>query len=458
MRLKTLLLSSAFWTLTCSQCLAAEYLAPSCSYTDVNNTITAAAAGDIVYVPVGSATWGTTLAVAKSIKLIGAGIGQTVITCTGGTGITYTTNGDSTFELAGFTFIDDDQANGGFRPVNSSTVAPLYNLRVHHCKFQGWLYAFGGHETMGMVYGLIDNCQFSGNTYDFKFLADPREEESWTLFPGATNVGTVHYFYVEDCTTELATTIIISSGHGARWVYRHNVISNVPALHNDKLFDIHGDTGNRGVVAAELYENTMIGCDELQGVHFRGGTGIIFNNDFQPTGSSWQGRITVAEEYGDNVAPCDGTPGNCYSVTTGDGINNSYIWNNQNTLKVWELSLEESDCCVGEYPDFDLIAEDTDWWDDIGVGDVNFTTGLFAARPAGVEDDCYYATNTEVLYRYTGAAWTTIYSPYTYPHPLRGILNTPPKTRQVQVGTGPNSISVIAPGTPGSHQISINSN
>ena len=56
-------------------------------------------------------------------------------------------------------------------------------------------------------------------------------------------------------------------------------------------------------------------------------------------------------------------------------------------------------------------------------GSVGIGVGLLAARPSsgltvGVG---YWATDTNTLYRATGAAtWEAYYTPYTYPHPLGG--------------------------------------
>jgi hypothetical protein len=54
--------------------------AASPSYADVSAAVSSASPGDTVIVPVGTATWSSNLIITKGIKLIGAGIGQTVIT------------------------------------------------------------------------------------------------------------------------------------------------------------------------------------------------------------------------------------------------------------------------------------------------------------------------------------------------------------------------------------------
>jgi len=59
---------------------ANTHKAASASFSDVSAAISAAPSGDTVLVPAGSATWSDQLVITKGIQLIGAGIGQTVIT------------------------------------------------------------------------------------------------------------------------------------------------------------------------------------------------------------------------------------------------------------------------------------------------------------------------------------------------------------------------------------------
>lgn len=399
------------------QANAATITASSCSLSDVQSAISSADSGDIVIVPSGTATWSSTLAITKSITLAGAGIGQTVITCTGGTGISYSIAGDVAFNLFGFTLIDDDKTNYGLFIYNSSTSNPIYNLKVHHNRFEGWAYGVKPH---GMIYGVIYENQFYNNNYDLKPLGS--SSYAWTLFPGAANIGSEHYLYIEDNTSTGADTAIMSSGEGARWVYRYNTIDNSEFNSADILWDAHGDTLNRGVVAHEIYENTVtsIGSATLQEFKtydYRGGTGIIYNNSVQAGTSGIRTYIAVREENSSCTNPggCDGSP-------CGDEVNNGYIWNNVNSRNSLLLAINESDT-------YGCIAEDTNWWDDSGPWGAadspdNFAYGVAASKPGTcTDDDCYWETDTKKLYRCDGANnWTFIYAPYTYPNPLRKPL------------------------------------
>ena len=74
-------------------------------YTSVNSCVSQAQNGDRINVSVGSATWASTLSFTKAISIIGAGIGNTVITAVAYElfAITLSTNTYLT-RISGFTF------------------------------------------------------------------------------------------------------------------------------------------------------------------------------------------------------------------------------------------------------------------------------------------------------------------------------------------------------------------
>lgn len=374
---------------------------PSCEYEDVNTAIQGADPGDTVVVPSGLAIWTTALSITKDITLMGAGIDNTVITANGITAlISVSISGDHVIDISGFT-LDANSNIYGISITNTSTTTPIYNLRIHHNRILNAVYAIKPH---GMIYGCIDNNQFHNNTYDLKPLGIPADDESWVLFPGVNNIGTKNYLYIEDNTsTASGDTIIMSSGEGARWVYRYNTVD--ASIVGDKLFDAHGDTLNRGVVAHEIYENTITNMGSRLLMDSRGGTVINFNNTFY-NANGWGGRSQVREGHFECTSPtgCDGSP-------CGDEINNSYIWDNK-----WN---DGTPCGLYEYDEYGCIEEDDAWWDD--YDDNNFVSGIAANKPGTcTDDDCYWETDTKKLYRCIGANnWTFVYAPYTYPHPIR---------------------------------------
>jgi hypothetical protein len=265
----------------------------------------------------------------------------------------------------------------------------------------------------GDCFGLIDNNQFENNYDDFKVYGD--DQDSWDDYPGPDNMGSANFLYIEDNTSTGATHFILTSGEGARWVYRHNTVNNSEMGSGNALWDAHGDTNNDGVVGFEIYENTIT-ADEgstarsgFKTLDYRGGTGMVFNNTVQVTASGIRTYIAVREEY--NSGACD------------DPVNNGYIWNNRNSIN--NSIIVTGDNVFGDYDEHDCIAEDTDWWDDYGADDTNFSYDIATNRPGtSADDDCYWETDTKKLYRSVGVNnWVLVYRPYVYPHPLSGSFS-----------------------------------
>ena len=388
---------------------AATINAQSASYSDVASAVSSASEGDTVIVPAGSATWDASLVITKGITLQGAGIGNTIIT----NGIAKSTvndyvikynpsSGDPWFELTGFTI--NANSHGGCVTVwHTAAVAALKNFRIHHNRFINSYSNDSGEaqaavRIKGQVYGLLDNCEFANNDTEFRPMGD--DDNSWNNFP--IEPGTVNFFYIEDNTFTRTTDMVIESGEGTRWVFRHNNVNLSTMGSGDCILDAHGDTGNRGNVGHECYENTYTNGYEVKMHDHRGGTFFDFNNTIAAGTSGVRTFIHVREEY---------VPGN-------DRLTGSYIWNNRNSNDNRIVAVWESDS-------YGYIEEDTDWWDDAardpgGESPSNFNYDVAANRPGTCsDDDCYWETDTRKLYRCDGANnWTLIYTPYTYPHPL----------------------------------------
>lgn len=395
--------------------IAATITASSCSYDYVKAAYDSASEGDTIMIPAGSATWSSTLTITKSITLVGSTSGcpescngATTITGSGSNRLIYVNvSGDKTIDIGGLT-LDGNSYGGAIIHVNNtSSSTPLRNfiLRYNELKNSG----SQAMSTGGLVFGLIHNNKFSGNYFDFRLSGDALN--SWTLYPGIDNVGTNNYTYIEDNISNGNTHYLISSGSGARWVYRHNTVTGSDSM--IALWDMHGDTNNWGIVAAEIYENTVdtqLYEHLLTAFDYRGGTGVLYNNTITTSGHDIY--MKIREEQGTKANPC----GRASKINSECNINNGYVWNNLGDGSVIKISVSD---CNGQ------IAEDTDWWDD---GDtarglespLNFFYDVAANRPGTCKvNDVYWETDNKKLYRCTNAnEWTFIYAPYTYPHPL----------------------------------------
>ena len=279
MSLKTNLAMTAFlvWALvTGALAEAATITSSSCSQQDVQRALDEAADGDTVLVPPGEATWApasvrtpAVVVSGKSVTLKGAGAGKTVITDGNPHAfhdLLLVVAGKKPFRITGFTF----RALSGVRgsaAVKVSGGAKAW--RIDHCAFEGTGRGVWAYDDS---FGLVDNCTFVrvGQGVVMKGKGDVSWETPLSL-------GAQLAVYIEDCTflnDGEGWNWAIDGYHGARYVFRHNVVSGQISLSH------HGcDSGNfRSTMSFEVYGNTMQGPGTRRAMHFRGGTGVVFDN------------------------------------------------------------------------------------------------------------------------------------------------------------------------------------
>ena len=390
------------------------------SLSDCQSKVTAATAGDTITIPSGNFTWNNSLNLNKGLTIQGAGSGSTTVTSSGGSNIiAYSAATNNHFRITGMTL------SGGGRSVvivavqNTSTSTTLSNFRIDNCVITGGL-SSTVFNIEGMVYGLIDNNTITG--YGVLYYAG-QDNYSWNT---AFQAGTANMLYLEDNTITLTSGGYVSQTCcGARWALRHNTATITGASGG---LDAHGNqsyntsniptscalaNNSRGVLGIEVYSNAFTGASGgLNIMDHRGGAMYFYNN----TSNNTYGYSHIREED-DNA-----TVGDCYPLVSKhpgwDPVANAYWWNNTTSNSKWNWTNE--DVASG------MIVEKTDYWADTQSGSTSATTywasGEATSKPATcTTQDVYWATDTSKLYRCTSTnTWTEVYTPYTYPHPLRG--------------------------------------
>jgi hypothetical protein len=317
--------------------------AASAGLGDVTVAVLAAADGDTVGVPAGTANWTLPLTITKGITLQGAGIGQTIIIDSlPGTApnpqclLVFKTPANKSVRLTGFEFRPDPAGRTntfGQGLLNCS--GSSHAFRVDNCKFanvKNRTFYFSG-----AVFGVVDHCEFitSGINGMIYLMHDglpgPNGENgsfgdgSWAT---PTNMGSADAIYFEDNTFTNPTSyhLTVTDGNGgARLVFRDNVVRNM-------YFEYHGTGstgGTRSVRYAEYYRNTMTfsPATAAGAFHIRGGTGVCWGNTtIGYNASQWH----TMKEYRDNesFAPwlgCNGLSGFDLNDTTG-GPNGNGIY------------------------------------------------------------------------------------------------------------------------------------
>lgn len=268
--------------------------AAGCSQKEVQKAIDAAADGDTVLVPAGSAAWTTSnenrpaVVISrkgreKRITLQGAGIGKTIITDATGSqcfqvviktseaGI-YSGVKDKAFRITGFTF----KGRGGDALISTTGYT---KWRIDHCHFEN-----SGRSLWVSGIGLIDHCAFdkkdNGQSVfvsHMDFAGKDHGDGSWS---SPLSLGTEKAVYIEDCTFKYYVknpNAALDGCFGARVVFRHNKLINA-------FIAVHGtETSGRGrsIRSFEIYDNSFTlesPREHFTAIFLRGGTGVIFDN------------------------------------------------------------------------------------------------------------------------------------------------------------------------------------
>lgn len=151
---------------------AATMNAVSCDWADMQAAINQAVGGDTVMVPAGSCAWNSAIVLNKSLFLIGAGTGNTIIT-----GYAFNVaNGINNWRISGFEFKDSGSIVTASQIGQSRSSTGNHNYRIDHNKFIGydhWI-QIDGHSA-----GVIDHNEFFGSSGTGIYILGD-DEAAWT--------------------------------------------------------------------------------------------------------------------------------------------------------------------------------------------------------------------------------------------------------------------------------------
>ncbi len=378
--------------------LAATWTAASCSYTDVSNAIGEASSGDTVIVPAGSATYNSSLVIAKGIIFKGAGIDQTTITANFTTqyyGIfTYEPANPSLnepFRITGFTLNGNNLSN--CLVLNNTATTSINQIRVNHCKF---LNAGGGGNCertifrYGLIYGVYDSNTFQGGIITSTGVGQGQYDwQNESLTYGTAN----NIFYEDNTMTVTALGVFTDGTMGGRYVLRYNNVNST--VSDYPCFDAHGnmigsDYNEYSMMVMEIYGNQInMGSNRCDLYDQRGGNSLVFFNQVTSGQSCY---FQVRDEYNQYL-----TDPNYVQEP-----NNSYYWNNRynGTLFGTSVPINETGTATGGGSNYLSVASASSGLQS-GCYGIGITSGTGAGQCANITG------GTSTTYT-VSPNWTTI--------------------------------------------------
>jgi len=432
--------------------------ANSCSTTDIQTAISNTGRGGTVTVPAGNCTWNSTLSLTYGITLTGAGVGNTVITSSGGVTLisvvpdaTAIANSEN-ITITGFTF---DGASSSQTLINIQGASgitgtkPYRYIIIGDNKFQNTnpssstlvgAVIQSNADTNGQFRGVIYNNIFDRCNIILRiFSNDDTREWSNTAF-NQLPYGNEDNLYFEDNTIMYSSSYSgdnpgwIETGQGGRLVARYNTWNLANATTPQEIWDIHGfqnwdgsvNSGQTSTMVVEYYGNTLSNMGTYRWINHRGSWGMFFDNILTGSGGN------EIDLYGMSI------PGSCPSdinptpTNYNPLVNNTYFFNNtQNGTNVTANMYSTGN------PTHCSVTENANWWNynaSCTASSCSAGIGRGTAAPTG---SCttgvgYWVASTATptasssviqggsFYKCTSTnTWTPYYTPYTYPHPLR---------------------------------------
>lgn len=452
----------------------ADYGDGTASQANVAAAIADATYGDTVTIPAcaaGDCAWTKGITITKNIKIVGAGADSTYLTV----GFT-----DNSTEEAFFKFVPDETARGNLDSLTEDTAnfevtgihfykaaaTPLtnkfgvciYNANTPVIKrVQIYNNAYTNIHRATQVIGYVHGV-FHSNTLVNSNASYPQGAgiDAWTS--DVRTIGTEQAWYIEDNTFAFPDTRGIISGaanDGGSQVVRYNTMTGTAGCY----VEAHSNQGSyiKGGFFTEIYGNNFSGTAAI-GIDMRGGKDIIYFNVLND--DSYRVREEFYDAYSGALpdgmsSGSDYSTGNCVGacpqICTDENycwkVNNSYMFNNRRTatgaLQGFAISYDRYDNISGHDNSPAELAENREFFNQNANYNGTTERGIYCGTTlpeACTTGDGAWITSqpcdqvpiasiganptsplSGTLYKCTATnTWTVFYTPYTYPHPLRG--------------------------------------
>lgn len=450
--MKKLLLAIILCLLSVQVVLADTHtVSGDCSASAVQAAINAASEGDVIDVTcTGTVTWSQQVNLSGGKTLRGGGAKGASgtegtwpltinVTLTGDASVIYVTNTDSQAinRVTGFKFQGSGAPYWIIKVIGKGTGTDgrgafrIDNNYFNNVSASSRLILTDG--TTGKLTGLSDHNvfyypspQYSVIAYQNGYKGSSSTCVGYDSLHRDTGFGTDDFVFWED--NYMLNSPLETSDGGGRVVVRHNEVASDFTDGSMAVLDGHGaDTAGHnacGIVANEFYKNTITGSQAYsQIVDMRGGKWMVHNNTAQsgrlqineyrvsgPQYLDWKtcsGTWCCETPRCDIQAPTASDFESCYPLP--NQLRNTYVWNNLKSGT--NMTPVPTTSTVDVY-----VALNRDYW----MPSYGLESALPTTCTAGA-NTFYGATDTGKLWNCDSTNhWTLTYTPYTYPHPLRG--------------------------------------
>ena len=448
--------------------------AASANETDVAACVSVATNGDTINIPAcaaGSCSWTSQLDITIDVKIVGAGIDVTYIT-NGMSGSSdealikftpdapsrtrlNTLSGTGTIEVTGITFTSSTVQPYTYATWISNTSTPVIDrVKIHGNKYVKMVKAV---YPMGYVHGV-----FYSNTLVSSSASMHQGNAANSFYNDRMSLGGQKGWFTEDNTFSFSGDDVVAMqseiNEGGGGISRYNIMTGT-MTGGSNFAETHGKqpTGIYGPQITEIYGNNITISSAGYPFVLRGGKGIFLYNVI-----AVNANINIYNEFDDTVAGVTlsggGSLNSCTDHVQGSSrqtctdscicqkVHDTYILNNRasvtGSLRTAIVSMDDYNENTSTTNNPLEVVENTEFFQDAGSfnGSAGVGCGTLASMPATCTTGVgYWATNQSctdmtgmvganpstpisgTLYKCTATnTWTSYYTPYTYPHPLRG--------------------------------------
>jgi hypothetical protein len=415
----------------------ATITAVSANQPDVLAAYNAAAAGDTIVIPAGTATWTNGIGISKSVTIQGAGIGQTILKRPAGTpplwsGAFFSIGSlpsDVPVRITGIEF-DSTIYTQTYTTIiiyiqHRTTGGASFDytqIRIDHCKFNR-----GKRQIWweGRVFGVVDHCTLVDHGESGIHVRGDGDADFARAKSQGIVFGTLRAVFIEDCNFIFDANAPVGIGLGGSTdsdyagvsVWRHNTFDYTAFADTsaDGPFDFHGNLGYwsqggdfnfTGTLQTEIYNNTIKLWHPYRAMYIRAGRMIVANNTYTSINGSSYAMVSMTEEE------ANGTGNVCSPGRTvwpaEENINNSFFFGN--TMNGQPQQAGNFVCW--DSPSATFIQVNRDYW----LKAPDSTTVTNYPNPSSPPSAANYPFG--VIGAQSPCGPVTSWTPAAYPHPL----------------------------------------